>query len=186
MRNGRAPQNPTSHGKRRDLNVAHERCVSLLRSENSLISFLKFPDHEKEFPVPFPREFREKAQHFRGLVGCHQPQNGLKRVRFPVISLFNREFGRGDRFAVDCVIRQRVIANRCSVDRDDDRAPKLAAAFLQKCGVRLHQDTPIRFPKNEPDVKRFIMSVDHRQMCRCGEGEGTDPARIDCAGRIFP
>ena len=63
---------------------------------------------------------------------------------------------------------------------------KLTAAFLQKCGVRLHQDAPIRFPKNEPDVKRFIMSVDHRQMFQSGEGEGTDPARIGCAGPIFP
>ncbi len=35
---------------------------------------LKFPHHKKIIPVPSLREFREKAEHFRGFVECHQRQ----------------------------------------------------------------------------------------------------------------
>jgi hypothetical protein len=35
---------------------------------------LEFPHHKKIIPVPFLREFCEKAEHFCGFVECHQRQ----------------------------------------------------------------------------------------------------------------
>jgi hypothetical protein len=65
---------------------------SLIREENSLMRAINSLLGQKKFPVPLRREFAEKMLYFPRCSGCSRRRNGPELQKFPVLSLFNREY----------------------------------------------------------------------------------------------
>jgi hypothetical protein len=66
------------------------------------------PDPLNKFPVPLSREFVEKPEIDSGFFDVTSRRQRRRSAKFPVFSLLNREFGRGEWFASDWAIRQTV------------------------------------------------------------------------------
>ena len=90
---------------------------TLTPASNSLIGpkirEFEFPDPLWNFPVPDSREFSGKPERSRGLLALGEGQMCVEGREFPVLSHITGKYPLlRDWFAPDCIIRQRVNANR--------------------------------------------------------------------------
>jgi hypothetical protein len=100
---------------------------SLLRREPSLLC-------ENNSPVPNLREFREKASIAAVVFDGRIRGSALKSKHSPVFSLYIREFGGREGFALDCVIHT-LVSGRAESSENRLKTPRLRG-FLPTTGSR--------------------------------------------------